>query len=136
MDGKRYLAVAVTVCASIGTVLSCFATETIVRMRQRDETREIGSHHGAPPTTIRAFSLENAAHGAVYTSAFAAQNTFTVYTAAEVSALLQPLKDNLSTHQERLAILEANIKTLSDANDALTKRLSDAETQLKQLTPQ
>ena len=47
---------------------------------------------------------------------------------AQQASSIASLQDQL---QKQLNILEANIKTLSDANDALTKRLNEVEAKLK-----
>jgi hypothetical protein len=56
--------------------------------------------------------------------------TFTVYTSAETDSLLQTLKDQLAAEDKEVKLLKENIKSLSDANDALTHRIRDMESKL------
>ena len=55
-------------------------------------------------------------------------NSFSVYRTEQVDSKVNDLK-------QQITILQQDIKTLSDANDALTKRLDDAERKLNKLAP-
>ncbi|MGO9273403.1 MAG: hypothetical protein ACLQOO_24720 [Terriglobia bacterium] len=137
MTNRRTLVVGLVLFFGVGMILSCFATERIVRMTIRNKPFVPAPIGGRPrPATPATFEISNASGGGgSYNDAFAASHTFLVYTSAEVDGLLKSLTDQLSHDKEQLAILNANVKTLSDANDALTKRLSDLETQLNKPQP-
>lgn len=55
---------------------------------------------------------------------------FVVYTKQEIDAKLAADAKMTKALQDLVAELQKNVKVLSDANDALTKRLEDAETRL------
>ena len=55
-------------------------------------------------------------------------STFTVYTTGETDQLIQNLRDTLASEEKEIKSLKDDLKTLSDANDALTKRLNNLET--------
>jgi len=113
-----------------GMIISCFATETIVKMRVHSMPAH-SERNGKYGSTMvpESFSLSHQAGGrGAYNATFAAANTFTVYTSAEVDGLVQSLSDKLLREQkEQVTNLKANIKALSDANDALTARINDLE---------
>jgi uncharacterized coiled-coil protein SlyX len=52
---------------------------------------------------------------------------FVVYTKEEIDAKLAADAKALKALQDLVAVLQKNIKALSDANDALTQRLEDGE---------
>jgi hypothetical protein len=68
---------------------------------------------------VRLFSSKQCA-----TSLANASNSFSVYRVDQVDALVVALK-------QQIAALQQNIRLLSDANDALTKRLSELEAKNK-----
>jgi cell shape-determining protein MreC len=103
----------------LATVATGFATERVVKMRHSqsriaDEitntaTRSLGDPRNPPqPYDI-----------------FLAGNTSEVYTVAEVNALLRQRDDQLES-------LKANIKLLSQRNDALTERIDEMQRAAKE----
>lgn len=114
-------------------VLSSLATERIAKLQAKDMAG-LGSS--------QMLRLENAAEtyfgpSSPKTAAETELNntrTFTVYTSAETDTLLQDLRDNLAAQDKEIKLLKDNIKSLSDANDALTNRASNLEAKLDKLS--
>lgn len=110
------------ICVSGITVLSCFAAERIVRYHEATDP-------GAAPHRPAVFVMSNAASKPALfppsQDAFRAANTFMVYTTSEIDQKITDLKMN--ELNATIAMLKQNVKNLSDANDALSKRIDDLE---------
>jgi len=120
MNRRRQMHFAMALLLTVGMFIKCFATETVVKMA----TNGTGVHSPA-------FTLTNSYGPTVGTREEAMTHTFLVYTTSEVDGMVQTLTQNLSRDQQEITTLKAEIKTLSDANDALTKRLNDVEENFK-----
>jgi len=132
----RYLRVAAAFGLFFGLgLLTLTATEKVVKLR---------SAEGAPKfNNQQLVRLENAAEaGYNANSGYPEQrrpaveteltnsSTFTVYTSTETDSLIQALRDNLAAKDKEIQLLKESVKSLSDANDALTNRVRDVEMKL------
>jgi peptidoglycan hydrolase CwlO-like protein len=122
MNRKRTILLAIVLLLTVGLVLKSSATEKVVRMSTKTlESPDFGAK----------IEIANA-----YTSYKmlepnpADAHTFTVYTTTEIDERLQDLSKAGSNDKAKIATLEKDIKSLSDANDALTKRLNELEAKL------
>jgi len=121
MDRKRFGLKMIVLFLALGMFVKCFATEQVVRM-----TTICGNGRGCV-----AFTIANSYGPSVEDKANATNaHTFTVYTTAEIDGQIQPLQKNQSDDDAQIQVLKKDIKALSDANDALTKRLNALEAKL------
>jgi hypothetical protein len=133
MISKRKTTTAFALSLTFAMALTCFAEERIVKFRRADTPAQTDAY---PVVTI-SNAASKTISGADDPNTFIRENTFTVYTTEEVytkkevEAFIKPLRDSVSQDEKELKTLNADIKTLSDTNDALTRRLNEVEAQMK-----
>ena len=119
MIRRKKIQLALALVLAISLIIRCLATEQVVKMTSHPDMGIGGANIVTLSNSFGPGSKD-----------IAQANTFIVYTKSEVDGLVQPLSQDLSRDQQEISDLNAAIKTLSDANDALTKRLNDVEAKL------
>ena len=133
MQMKQWLAFALVSLITIVVSVNCLsASENVAKFSRNDAARctpGTPGHPPHPPVCGPAVEIANqaGASGQFDRESFVNSHSFTVYTTSEVDGMIQALTNSDKALSDEVNLLKGNMKTLSDANDALTKRLNELE---------